>query len=231
MWRSLRDGYIRYKKHLKGESVSDRKYCYFTWSSQLQFLDEALKLRSKTSKSTPLRTESEVLLPESTRISDSTLPQQSSLEPAHSSAASQSPSQSQPWAELSPPSLDFNSSPQTSLPMRNNISQSPSSSLLLQKIMKYENIRGYDAVDLLFMSYADTFRKLSKRKQVELKMTLAELFATAELSEMDDECLLNEPQTSSAINHSKILDEPTQQSCVAVNIKSELNENTQVNQF
>lgn len=227
MWRSLRDGYIRYKKHVKGQSGSARrKHCYFTWSDQLEFLGEALKLRPRTANSTPLLTESEVPQSPTMRISDATVPQQSALEP-HSSGPSQS--YSQPGlcsAEPSPPSRtpDFISSTQTPLPPNTN-PQSPLSSLLLQKIINAENRKEYDAVDLLFMSYADTFRKLSLRKQAELKIKLAKIFAVAELSEMDNDFPMHEPQTSSSIIHSIMLEEPTQHSFVADDLKSECDSN------
>lgn len=227
-WRSLRDGYIRYKKHVKGQSGIGRKYCYFTWSSQLAFLDEALQLRPTRTKPTSLQSGSE--LPQSPtmlRNGDASEPQQSSLtlDLPHSLAPSQSSSQSGPsWAGPSPPSQtpDFNS-PTQSLLIPDSNSPSSLSSLLLQKFVEAENKRRaeYDAIDLLFMSYADTFRKLSLRKQAELKVRLAKLFADAELSEMNNDFPMHEPQPSSPIIHSVMLEELTQQNFVIEDLKHE----------
>lgn len=71
------------------------------------------------------------------------------------------------------------------------------------------------------MSYANTFRKLSLRNQAELKVGLAKLFAEAELSEMDKDFPMHDPQPSSPIIHSFMLEEPTQQNFVAEDLKSE----------
>lgn len=43
-----------------------------------------------------------------------------------------------------------------------------------------------DAVDHLFMSYAETFKKFSPRRQAEMKIELAKLFSNAELNELQD---------------------------------------------
>ncbi|XP_045766750.1 transcription factor Adf-1-like [Maniola jurtina] len=43
-----------------------------------------------------------------------------------------------------------------------------------------------DGVDLLFLGYADTFKKLSKRKQVSVKFDIAKVLMEAELSDLQD---------------------------------------------
>lgn len=43
-----------------------------------------------------------------------------------------------------------------------------------------------DSIDLLFMSYARTCKKLSVQKQIQIKLQLAQIFGEAELSELTD---------------------------------------------
>lgn len=63
------------------------------------------------------------------------------------------------------------------------------------------------------MSYAATFRRLSLRKQAELKVKLAQLFADAEFNEMDN-FPMHDPQPCSPVIHSVMLEEPTSQNFV-----------------
>lgn len=44
-----------------------------------------------------------------------------------------------------------------------------------------------DGLDLLFLGYADTFKKLSKRKQVQVKFDISKILMEAELSDLDTE--------------------------------------------
>lgn len=158
-------------------------------------------------------------LPQSptTLFGDATGPQQSSLtlELPHSSEPS--------WVGPPPPSQtpDFNTSTQSLLPPDTN-SPSMVFSLLLQKIVEAENKRRaeYDAVDLLFMSYAATFRRLSLRKQAELKVNLTKLFADAELGEMDN-FPMHCSQPCSPIIHSVMSEETTSQNFLAEDLKVE----------
>lgn len=71
------------------------------------------------------------------------------------------------------------------------------------------------------MSYADTFRKLSLGKQVEIKVTLAKLFAEAELSKLDNDFQMHAAQQSSPRIHSVTLEEPTKQNFVSDDQKTE----------
>lgn len=48
------------------------------------------------------------------------------------------------------------------------------------------SMNSYDSVDLLFMSYAKTFKTLSGKNQAKLKVTLAEVFAAFEMKEMGE---------------------------------------------
>lgn len=59
----------------------------------------------------------------------------------------------------------------------------------IDKALKYlqsKNRPVHDGIDLLFLSYASTFKTLSRRKQTELKVKLASIFAEAEFNEIDE---------------------------------------------
>lgn len=55
-----------------------------------------------------------------------------------------------------------------------------------------------DAVDHLFKSYAETFKRFSPRKQAELKVVLAKMFAEAELSELENDTSENKDSATMA---------------------------------
>lgn len=59
-----------------------------------------------------------------------------------------------------------------------------------------------DGVDYLFMSYAKSFKKLSVRNQSAMKVTLAKLFADAELEEFENN------STNEMRNHSPMYQSP-----------------------
>lgn len=57
----------------------------------------------------------------------------------------------------------------------------------VDKVLNYlNNKQKYDAVDYLFISYAETFKKLQPRTQAEVKLKLAHIFAEAELKELEE---------------------------------------------
>lgn len=45
----MRDGYIKYKKQLKGTTGSERRSISFMWSAQLSFLDSGISPRGTAS--------------------------------------------------------------------------------------------------------------------------------------------------------------------------------------
>ncbi|CAK1578042.1 unnamed protein product [Parnassius mnemosyne] len=218
IWRTLRDGYVRYKKEAKGQSGSSRKYSHYMWSEQMAFLDESLALRPTNTIVTSPQIKSEQ--PQSPTFLEVSVSQQSSISPEEEpysvalwqSSAQPGPSWTEPQQQLHRIS-DFNSSTQSPLLLHTHPQSSPSSSIStsvpnidgpsIAKKRKNSNSdenksgevleflrnrrKVYDAVDHLFMSYAKTFKKLSPRKQIELKKSLANLFADAELSELDSE--------------------------------------------
>ncbi|XP_072400986.1 uncharacterized protein [Diabrotica undecimpunctata] len=71
----------------------------------------------------------------------------------------------------------------------------------VDKVIEYLNNKQknrQDGIDFLFLSYADTFKKLSPRPQIHLKLKLAKLFANAELQ------LLEQTGNSQSTFHSNI---------------------------
>ncbi|CAG4988031.1 unnamed protein product [Parnassius apollo] len=218
IWRALRDGYVRHKKEVKGQSGSKRKYCHYMWSEQMAFLDESLALRPTNTIITSPQIKSEQ--PQSPTFLEVSISQQSPNSPDEEpysvalwrSSAQPGPSWAEPKQQLHQIS-DFNSFTQSPLLPHTQPQSSPSSSIstsvpnlddssIVQKrknsnsdenksseVLEFLRNRriDYDAVDHLFMSYAKTFKKLTARKQIELKKALANLFADAELSELDSE--------------------------------------------
>lgn len=53
-WKILRDGYVKYKKQLAGQTGSERKNITFIWSEQLSFLDDTIQPRLSKTNFIPL---------------------------------------------------------------------------------------------------------------------------------------------------------------------------------
>ncbi|RVE48389.1 hypothetical protein evm_006950 [Chilo suppressalis] len=204
MWRVLRDGYSRWRKG-KMLSSSGRKYYNYRWSKQMEFLDESLDAKAaaldamqQELERSPTPTKS---LPETTNSNEDQQSTFVTTEVYMKTTPSSSPLRQSP--ELAPamcltpeyfPAIQFTNS------FTENQCQPPTSSSRTkrkkqgscfkegraEKTMDYprtKKMREYDSVDFLFSSYAETFRKLSHRKQIEMKLNLAKIFADAELSD------------------------------------------------
>lgn len=164
-WKTVRDGYIKYKKQLKQAEESGKKIIDYVWSGQLSFLDNYNVSR----KAAPV-------------LNYALQPQVQLFEESNSSQVSPSPSQ---WeTEEEPPAK-----------RKKNIEQGD-----VDQIMSFisSTKKCSDAVDHLFMSYAETFKKFSPRRQAEMKMELAKLFSTAELNELHDFQTAEELQAGAA---------------------------------
>jgi hypothetical protein len=60
----------------------------------------------------------------------------------------------------------------------------------MHQILEYiKNERKSDAADHLFASYSETFKKLKPRTQHTIKLQLAQIFADAELKDLDTDNL------------------------------------------
>ncbi|CAG9835992.1 unnamed protein product [Diabrotica balteata] len=206
-WKTLRDGYNKYKKQVKRDISHGKKSHQYIWSSQLSFLDDVNASHATTSSNT----------------SSENKPLQSSREPtpslesndSHSFVELQSfnlpeeetPLQSfnLPQEEKSPSSVDIAASTsqapvETKQPNRKKRPIQGDVDKVLDYLHDKKKIK-QDGIDHLFLSYADTFRKLPPRHQIHIKLELAKLFADAEL-----ECLeeTEEPEETEDVKPSFI---------------------------
>ncbi|XP_039747298.1 uncharacterized protein LOC120624688 [Pararge aegeria] len=186
IWRSLRDGYIRHKKQLNGDTGSSRKYNNYMWSTHLAFLDDSLEFKQTN---TP-RSRANSCIEDSQQSIDK---KQESQEQVYKQAiqlvaSPQSPLQTGrgSWTE-SPPPVTTESSISLSSSSVNKRKRGKNNDCAEERIntvldyLKSKKRINYDATDHLFMSYAKTFKSFPLRKQTELKVILAKLFADAEL--------------------------------------------------
>ncbi|KAL0901083.1 hypothetical protein ABMA27_006405 [Loxostege sticticalis] len=171
LWRTLRDGYIRYKKALK----NGKKHTVYSWSEHLSFLDDVLD--AKDADATQDGSQHQVYFSEDLYAKmNMDSPGQQAGDCWNDSVASS-------------PTQDFNGQ---SYPYR-QAERKPKkrkASDSMDKIIDYlqsKKKKEYDAVDLLFMSYAKTFKSLSARTQAKLKVTLAKVFAEAEFGNLGAE--------------------------------------------
>ncbi|XP_063385486.1 transcription factor Adf-1-like [Cydia fagiglandana] len=193
-WRTLRDGYIRHKKQVKGQTGSSRKYSNYTWSSHLTFLDGTLELRPTGSNVRPTQAYSDP--PQSSLAGRSQSP---SPPPQRSPSSPPPPTQPQtPVAPQSRPSSQTQQQPSTlpsSTPRttkkRNDSDMGLDTTDRVLDYLRNKKKREWDSVDHLFMSYAKTFKKLSLRKQGKIKVELAKMFAEAELDDLENNATTN----------------------------------------
>ncbi|KAI8432044.1 hypothetical protein MSG28_004563 [Choristoneura fumiferana] len=191
MWRTLRDGYTRHHKQVKWQKGSSRKYTHYMWSADMTFLDAILDSRAidpDSFKLSPASATSPFLqqtgLANRPILSNSVLKRDSDN---NEDSTKLSPTTATSIFQLQPGSPNLHSKkpivtlPNSAFKRRN----SDSSDEILTKKKKE------DAVDHLFMSYAETFKRFSTRKQAELKVVLAKMFAEAELSELEDDTSVN----------------------------------------
>lgn len=166
-WKTVRDGYIKYKKQLK--ESNGKKAINYIWSSQLQFLDDYQVSRKKKEP------QPNVTLPPTLQLSED---------------ESETPSQSYSPASILIPSPSdsgpFRSEP---TPSRKRRDQEKNNYVKTKKTKK----EIHDATDHLFLSYSETFKTFTLRQQALLKVELAKLFSTAELSALQSFETLQEP--------------------------------------
>lgn len=70
---------------------------------------------------------------------------------------------------------------------------------MIKSYLEKKKLR-HDDVDYLFLSYAQTFKKLSQQKQAMLKVDLAKLFSEAELSEISSTEYVNQSPAYSVMS-------------------------------
>ncbi|XP_037974207.2 uncharacterized protein LOC119693789 [Plutella xylostella] len=169
-WRTMRDGYLRYKKHTLGMADYARNYNKYRWSDRLEFLDHALDLNpsdNATAKAGPESFKCE-------HDSSSSPPQECSY------------AESWQWGSENAPEGPTIIPDQPAVPTLENDKRTTQAEIAdkVQECLRNMKREELDDVDHLFASYAKSFKKLSRRTQAELKIKLATLFAEAELTEL-----------------------------------------------
>ncbi|XP_050353827.1 uncharacterized protein LOC126775781 [Nymphalis io] len=167
-WKTIRDGYTKYKKQLKKSTGSSKKNVTYTWASQLSFLDNFNEPRPSCSN---------VLLKAIKRSPRSQTP---SLDSDHSQDIPPTSSSSQ---ALPPESSATTSTASTARisSLKNKRSLENDDDETESQFLNAKKKKELDVIDNLFLSYADTFKKFPAREQAVVKLELAKLFANTEL--------------------------------------------------
>lgn len=83
-------------------------------------------------------------------------------------------------------SPEIPSSPETPAPKLPTKRELDSEGEMYQVLNYLKNNKKHDAVDYLFISYAETFKKLKPKTQAEVKLKLAHIFTEAELKDLEE---------------------------------------------
>ncbi|XP_049876426.1 uncharacterized protein LOC126374024 [Pectinophora gossypiella] len=167
-WKNLKDGYTKFKKQNK-VTTSQQRYANWVWGPYLEFLDFTLKDSSRK-----MRVDVDVVKSETVCWPEVETSMHSSSRSPPSNASPQFVTADVDFFAPSSPHSDDGSK------KRRLGSQDEENHDL-----DYLKQKNYDAVDYLFTSYAETFRKLKPRTQAEVKMKLAQVFAEAEIKDLD----------------------------------------------
>lgn len=156
-WKNLRDSYVKYLKYLKGGTGSAKKFKNWPWATHLEFLKDSITPR-QTVSNVPELSETEVVqVDEDTNDSGSVTNDDSQMPP--------------PTKKLKPRKKQNEGGVDKILHfLQNKTDNKPKTHL--------------DHTDHLFLSYADTFKKLSPTTQAVLKMEMAQMFGRAELADL-----------------------------------------------
>ncbi|XP_075983344.1 transcription factor Adf-1-like [Anticarsia gemmatalis] len=185
-WKTVRDGYIKFKKQQK-EGTSKKAVSNYIWSAQLKFLDNhQVSRKSKTPNAIALALDGVA----DNGAVDNAIVDNSVID--NTVVALQlSGDESTPSQSYSPTSILI-PSPSDSGPFRNEhpprrkrrIVKDDSDKTL--SYLKNKKAKSYDATDHLFLSYSETFKTFSLRQQALLKVELAKLFSNAELNALQN---------------------------------------------
>ncbi|KAJ8719317.1 hypothetical protein PYW08_011492 [Mythimna loreyi] len=208
-WKDLNDSYKKYQKQAEefpeGKSTNSSTYHKWCWAENLQFLESFDYKRSKTSSRVKINSAS---------LHDCSLDSELPIQLVSTTSIPTNPPQESEVVYLeSLETLAKDAEPEP-MPVRKPISTTAvsESARLLEpnKSVKWRSStakRSYSktsdegdrvhfkrlkfversqAADLLFQSYAETFKSFSAKKQVLLKVKLAKLFADAEMDEINE---------------------------------------------
>lgn len=166
---------MKYKKTLKGSTgQAAKKYKKWPWGDHMSFLDDTIASRSTF-----------------TNIDETE--EQTSLQSPPNLNDCESTNEREPATSPPPQSSSFFSTPATSkskLLTQSKDKKRKQGADDVDKVISYlENKKrqSYDSIDHLFLSYAETFKTFSKKKQATLKIKLATFFAEAEVDEFTDQ--------------------------------------------
>ncbi|KAL4703866.1 hypothetical protein ACJJTC_010800 [Scirpophaga incertulas] len=157
-WKNLRDTYKKHQhaRHSSG-APSTRKLQHWTWAEHMRFLDPPEDIDDAASSVITLGIEYEDdPLSDKTSNKDDT----KDTETDHKQDTPTSPS------------------------VRRHRNK-PVRYVTRRKVNSDKVEVKCDGVDLLFLGYADSFKKLSKRKQIQTKYAIAKILMRAELGDMD----------------------------------------------
>ncbi|XP_022121877.2 uncharacterized protein LOC110997838 [Pieris rapae] len=180
-WKTVRDGYTKYKKQLRSSTGSSRKNISYTWASQLEFLDSFYAQRASSSNDSIDYTQLFPLTKTLTLDSDKSQSTSSSSQvPPSQALLPESPAT--PTASTS--RVFYRNKRRSSEIRRNDVGR-------VLQFLNAKKQKEHDVIDNLFLSYADTFKKFPPREQAIVKLELAKLFSNTELQ------LLNSQNNSS----------------------------------
>ncbi|XP_063622586.1 ESCRT-I complex subunit tsg101-like, partial [Cydia splendana] len=187
-WKTIRDGYFKNKRILKGKTGSGRIVSNYIWAEQLRFLDDFNVVRPRSSNITQ---SNETNSTDSDNTNSPQPPPSPQPSPPQSSPVAQVPSSSQHSLSPNPVEPEY-SQRETPPSSQRRTSGSRQSEDPLNKIINYLNNKpktnkAKDSIDYLFQSYAETFKKFSPELQTKIKLELAKLFSEAELRSLREE--------------------------------------------
>lgn len=156
-WKNLRDSYVKYLKYLKGATGSAKKFKNWPWATHLEFLKDSITPRQTVSNVGESSETIVVQVDEDTEDSGSVTNDNSQMPP---------PPKKRNTTRINEYGVD-----KILQYLQNKKDNKPTTHL--------------DHTDHLFLSYADTFKKLSPRTQAFLKMEMAQMFGRAELADID----------------------------------------------
>lgn len=165
-WKNLKDGFAKYKKN-------KNNYGKWVWGPYLHFLDGAAAMRIKIPPDAA---------PESP----------TSAEAREVSADLIATYNAEETSEEIDASNPASSSIQEFLSLRDPLSSRPSRKRQASDdeyaddklSVQYNNIEPKDSIDLLFESYAKSLKQMKPRTQARVKIRLAQIFADAELEDL-----------------------------------------------
>ncbi|CAH2109305.1 unnamed protein product [Euphydryas editha] len=191
-WKNLKDSYKKYKLSKKSTSgQAAKKLQNWTWADQMNFIDPAITLNETQGSMASLNVE-EVNSTNSQSTGDVT---------------------TQDVAQDTRPQETQNAQQIYRRHRRSNPDPDPIDRMIQYLQNRRDRNRSEDkvdvkcdGVDLLFLGYADTFKKLSKRTQIKAKFDIARILMEAELSDLEAVTSNSNSTATGSFNYSVLSD-------------------------